>query len=403
MKKVLAALCVIIALGAGLWYFREDLSDLAWNIGLPTLFEFSQTEPPTVQAPQDPPVPGDAEVPSEKYFFSLLNERQRQAYEEIRAQIFEFPEKIRTLKIDEDDFTAVHRALIYDNPELFFLTNTAVMEFHTFACWYKPEYSCTPEQYSGMLAALERERQAVFAAVPPGADDYQKEKIVHDLLIASCSYGVSEHDSDIYGALVEHRAICSGYAKAAKYLLDGLGIYNYLVSGDAVSGGSRESHMWNTVSIGGKPYYLDVTWDDADSGSGAAGYTYFNVTQAGVALSHFPEYPPESGCIYREQNYFVREGRWFSAWDDNARAVFENRLVETVRDGGVSFDVAFDTALLRESAVGELIEGQRIFRMLRSAAQRTETDLRTDIVNYSVVEELNVLHIDLTKNYEDAE
>ena len=83
--------------------------------------------------------------------------------------------------------------------------------------------------------------------------------------------------------------------------------------------------------------------------------------------------------------------------------MFENRLVETVRDGGVSFDVAFDTALLRESAVGELIEGQRIFRMLRSAAQRTETDLRTDIVNYSVVEELNVLHIDLTKNYEDAE
>ena len=399
MKRFLAVSCALLILGAGLWFFREDLLDLARNTGLPTLFETRSAESPTLSVPSDPPIDGTAVPPAEEFFYARLNERQKQAYDQILAELFSFPEKIRTVKIEEDDFDRIHHALMYDHPELFFVSSAAVMEFRAFACWYKPEYACLQEEYPAMLSAIETEKQAILSAVPADADDYQKEKIVHDMLIASCAYGESGHDSDIYGALVERRAVCSGYARAAKYLLDALGIRSYLVSGDAVSGGIRESHMWNTVYIAGKPYYLDVTWDDADAGSGAAGYTYCNVTQEGVALSHFPTDPADSGCVYREQNYFVREGRFFTGWDDDARDVFENRLVETVRDGGVSCDVAFDGAALMDEALADLIDGQRIYRLLRSAARRTDTDLKTNFVNYSVDHELNVLHIDLAENY----
>lgn len=402
MKRLIAILCIVAVAAAGVWYFREDIEDLAWSVGLPTLFRSEQTEPPTIPAVTDPQS-GETAVPTGKYFYSRLNERQRQAYDEIYAGLFGFNERIRTVKLDEAEFDAVHHALAYDNPELFFVTNSAVMEFRAFVCYYVPEYSCTQAEYASMLTAVEQARQEVYAAIPAQADDYQKEKVVHDTLISWVSYGESGHDSDIYGALVERRAVCAGYARAAKYLLDGLGIYNYLVSGDAVTGGRRESHMWNTVYIAGKPYYLDVTWDDADAGSDAAGYTYFNVTQAGVASSHFPKEPADSGCIYREQNYFIREGRFFTVWDEAAVEIFENRLVETVRDGGASCDVAFETAQLREAAVEDLIPGQRIYRLLRSAARRTGTRLQTDFVNYSVEPELNVLHVDLTENYGERE
>ena len=65
--------------------------------------------------------------------------------------------------------------------------------------------------------------------------------------------------------------VCEGYAKAFKYLCDGIGVENYLVSGEMLMPGYSESvssvkeHMWNIVVLDGKSYLVDVTNCDDQS------------------------------------------------------------------------------------------------------------------------------------------
>ena len=95
-------------------------------------------------------------------------------------------------------------------------------------------------------------------------NDYYKVREVHDWIIQNLEYDDSDtYISSVYGALVRQKAVCEGYARAYKYILDELGINNVLVTGTATnSNGDNENHMWNYVLLNNKWYAIDVTWDD---------------------------------------------------------------------------------------------------------------------------------------------
>ena len=99
-----------------------------------------------------------------------------------------------------------------------------------------------------------------------GYSNYEQIKYVHNWLIDNLEYDTTYKQTDIhnvYGALVNRKVVCEGYARAFKYILDGLDIENILVSGTATnSNNSTESHAWNYVKLDGKWYAIDVTWDD---------------------------------------------------------------------------------------------------------------------------------------------
>ncbi|MDL2233363.1 hypothetical protein LJC63_07260 [Ruminococcaceae bacterium OttesenSCG-928-L11] len=65
----------------------------------------------------------------------------------------------------------------------------------------------------------------------------------------------------ISGVFAEGQAVCEGYAKAMKLILDKKGITNILITGklDGVD------HMWNAVKIDGSWYYVDTTNDDVNN------------------------------------------------------------------------------------------------------------------------------------------
>lgn len=80
----------------------------------------------------------------------------------------------------------------------------------------------------------------------------------------------------LHSALVEHKVVCVGYAVAAQYLLQSVGI----CCGQIVS----KTHAWNVVKLGKYCYHLDVTWGDpsntknGDADQNVVGYGYFCVT-----------------------------------------------------------------------------------------------------------------------------
>ena len=93
---------------------------------------------------------------------------------------------------------------------------------------------------------------------------YRKLGKVHNWLIETVSYGGnSKNRHTIYGALADNKAVCEGYARVFKYLMDASGVPCVLVSGTATnSQGEEESHAWNYVQINENWYAVDVTWDD---------------------------------------------------------------------------------------------------------------------------------------------
>lgn len=97
-------------------------------------------------------------------------------------------------------------------------------------------------------------------------NSYYDIKMIHNYLIDNVEYESSISKGNIYniyGALINKEAVCEGYAKAFKYLLDGLNIPCVIINGKATnSQGKTENHAWNGVQIDGKWYGVDVTWDD---------------------------------------------------------------------------------------------------------------------------------------------
>jgi len=82
-------------------------------------------------------------------------------------------------------------------------------------------------------------------------------RYIHDYLITKIVYTLDEnmiHIRTIYGALVESKCVCEGYAEAFQYLAQQYGI-NCIIARSSV-------HEWNFVEMDGKWYVVDVTYDD---------------------------------------------------------------------------------------------------------------------------------------------
>lgn len=111
--------------------------------------------------------------------------------------------------------------------------------------------------------------------------DYQKALVAHDWLARRCEYDIENYnantmpqtDFQAYGALVTGKAVCEGYAKAYKKIMDALGIECIIVA--------NNTHGWNMVKIDGKYYHVDVTSDDPVYDSiGRVRHTHFLVSDA---------------------------------------------------------------------------------------------------------------------------
>lgn len=122
-----------------------------------------------------------------------------------------------------------------------------------------------------------------------------------------------------YGAIVQGEAVCEGYARAMQFLLQRADIPAMVVTGFDEN---RQPHMWNLVTIDGRNYHLDVTWDDSGD---QIRHTYFNLTSREIFLTHSldDENMGIDTCIATEANYFIRTGAYFTTYslEDIVRVV----------------------------------------------------------------------------------
>lgn len=181
-----------------------------------------------------------------------------------------------------DAFQLSINALLLDHPEIFYLDVTKMYMFtettKNFAgTTYK--ISIGPDSNNSYLLAgfenevdvinAENSLKSILNSISSGltGTTYNKILQIHNYLIDNIVYDEAVTESAIshtlYGALINKVAVCDGYAKAFKYILDNSGISCVEVCGIAQnSAGESESHAWNYVLLNGRWYAVDVTWDD---------------------------------------------------------------------------------------------------------------------------------------------
>lgn len=209
-------------------------------------------------------------------------------------------------------FNAVYTLALYI-PQYFYLSNhnSYYMNSDTTATIY---LSWKYDDVEERMAQIERIAAEACSIIPSNADDYEKALLLHDWLCDHITYEYNDEDQNIYGALVQGRCVCAGYAHAYMYLLNQVGIKAEYLRGNAVTSDGGGPHAWNSVILDGERYYFDVTWDDSDEDN-STNYFWFGVTLAEFSPSHelqdinrnplVPEPADATACNYYYRNGYV--------------------------------------------------------------------------------------------------
>ena len=213
-------------------------------------------------------VPQKKEVNLEDYvdlnvFRQALVERFASCSDHIDISDFNIP--------DEGDLaTQISEFIWYRTPEAYHVYGLAVYGFNSgyltdISVSYLPEAD-TPQEYAAGFAEVKEAADILLRGIEGNTalTDVEKALLLHDRLAVWTEYNYSAYlageltspDYNIYGVLVNQKGVCQGYAMAYTYLLNRVGIYNEYVSSTMLY------HAWNLVYIDGKPYHVDVTWDD---------------------------------------------------------------------------------------------------------------------------------------------
>ena len=157
--------------------------------------------------------------------------------------------------------------------------------------------------------------------------DYEKELAIHDFIIENCDYSYGSKDNEneyrAYGALVEGKAVCNGYAEAMALLLSCAGIENKYITGSA----GDELHAWNLVKLGDNWYHVDATWDDPvlDIIGDATLHAYFNLSDDKMKMSHTWNEDYFEACDSMAFNYYNMNNLYFDSFGD-----FKNNIQSEV-------------------------------------------------------------------------
>lgn len=222
--------------------------------------------------------------------------------------------------------------------ESFKISGTVGGNVKTYIFTYKDD----ADKNKTMQAQIDAEVEDILSLVPENADDWETALIIHDELVRRITYDEDaslKHSHDIYGAFVEHRAVCQGYTYSMTYLAERLGMQCDEVYSD--------THIWNKFSgFDSSECYTDITWDDIDKYD-ADGKPYIIHDNFGLLKSemeklsqHQPESENDNAAKSNTtgDNYFRKKG-WYIPNGD--MAALEIAVKEQLESGGNLIELRF--------------------------------------------------------------
>lgn len=296
-----------------------------------------------------------------KYASLNYDARMQDAYDSVVDTIINFEGSAHMpLTISEIDYVKVLETVRCEQLMLFYLQDRTLGDFDNFTQSYTIDftYKLTVDEVNAMLKETEQAAMDIISQLDDNMSDYEKLKFFHDYLVLNVESTVDgEYVDSIYGALVNKKALCEGYAKAFSYLCNLSGIENMIATGY-----TGVDHMWNMVKLNGSWYHIDIGWDQPaqalkEQYPELILYQYFLVDDAVIqnnrSINNYLCSPPNAEA--ETMNYFVYEEKYADDYND-ALKIIEDSCRSCIDTGEKYFMLKFDSSNLCLQTISDLIK-----------------------------------------------
>ncbi|MBP3798960.1 MAG: transglutaminase [Ruminococcus sp.] len=280
---------------------------------------------------------------------------------------------VKTVEFDgvvsNDMAQNVIKRMRYECPDIFWAKGFSLAtDYHSSTLSCDSVHGYDDDKLAEMAEELDAAVDEIAEGVDKSWSDYDKILYVHDYIVDNCEYdydaAASNNDELIgfagtsYGCLVEHKAICEGYAQAFDLIMSRLGFDCGMASGIA----GDELHAWNYIKADGDYYWLDVTWDDnmtEHCDGHSPRYKFFMLNDRlfleGKTLGDDVPFVPQ--CNELDDNYYVHNGLYIDEYDFGT---VNGLMIDHYDDGGL--DIMFADSESYDAALCDLMENGSIWQ-----------------------------------------
>ena len=237
---------------------------------------------------------------ADRYYYGKLTKQEKQIYKDFYNGIKNCENVIKTIPVPNAQkvMDRVFTAIIADNPHIYYVDQTQIRyAYGVIGTEIYPSYVFPKSQIASLNQQFQEKANEIVAeiVVTAGSDDLSREKALYEYFIKNFSYDKGALNAkdpisickahSLLGVFLEGKAVCEGFAKAFKFLMNAMDMKCIVVTGFA-DWDYDSGHAWNIVKLNNKPYHVDVTWAVSRNDDGIVWYDYLNVSDQTISIDH---------------------------------------------------------------------------------------------------------------------
>jgi len=288
-----------------------------------------------------------------KYYYNHMNAYQQMIYNSLLSGFIQQSNQIHIPYLSINQLSIIFNNILLDNPMIYYVHRfNQTSGLFKVKCTVVPEYKYVKHVVNNFNDTIKK-YLVVFDTVK-GKTDIEKELFVHDYCLNNFVYDFSFRDNSfsVLGPVYSNSAVCQGIANFVKLALDYLGVECIVVSGKAnnpIMRASMENHAWNIVTIGGKTYHLDVTFDMTIKNN-VNRYDYFNLSDDEIRKDHeFSNNIP--ACIIKDHDYYS-----LNSMSVISISEYEDFIVKELKKGNKNIIVKIKNLVFTENILQQLMK-----------------------------------------------
>ena len=297
------------------------------------------------------------------YYRNELSGDYANVYDSVYTGLMNRTDVFTVEYLEPDIVNEIFLMVLYDHPEIFWTEGAYGYSSDYITMQISPKYNFSKSDIQMIQEQINSNISGILQELYQMDSEYEIAKAVYDYLIDTVEYVLdSPNNQNIISSLVNGESVCSGYAKAAQYLMQLCGMQTIWVVGDVVDSGA---HAWLIVRIDGKYYQYDVTFGDraiTDLSSYPAqlnyDYDYLCTTDEIMLRDRdidkiFVELPE---CNSNEYNYYVLNDSYYEEGESNVEADMAESVAHGERVWSAQFESESDYLSVKSKVVDGLYQ-----------------------------------------------